>query len=401
MSSQTDYPEFKGRLGPGSFISSSTRLAVLMRGLPVTKKYEKLLCHLSKDPCSTRIWGRTKPIKTELLYDDEEGVKRTTGEAIFLFDEDKDEKLIARFSDGIRLDKRHTLGTHVIRVCKTCHCDTYGQTDDGGALETASKVDPDSCRSCVPDQFCCCCAKSLADDIANIYSKYVSCQSCRENMEKQEAWRQSVPVRDTESSLAAFYKEPKYLCSEAIQREKDLLGGIVPVSEDWVTPFMVSYNTDYLVDPRSSNYWPYGMSGKDYVKLQDERRFNNPMCETQDDSWRDIEVTNEITQDYWKRMTSLQLTYDFKSLNDIGSLPTTMSKEDKSYRLVPDIHGFTCDDPTCQAIFHQQNDLDGGGYAALIATGLPIYTSRSGDLKSESVSDIGYGKEYCLACMMK
>ena len=393
MSSQTDYP-----VQTGSFISSSRRYAVLMRGLPITKKYDKLFCHLSNEPCSTRIWGRTKPIKTELLYDDEDyGVKRTTGEAIFLFDEDKDEKLIARFSDGIRLDKSHTLGTHVIRVCKTCHCDTYGQTDDGGALETASKVDPDSCRSCVPDQFCCCCAKPLSDEIGDIYSKYVSCQSCRENMEKQEAWRNSVPVRDTESS----YKEAQYLCSEAIQREKDLFGGKAPVSEDWVTPFMVSYCTDSLIDPKSGNYWPYGMSGKDYVKFQDERRYNNPMRETQDDSWRDIEVTNEITQDYWKRMTSLQLTYDFKSLNDIGSLPTTMSKEDKSYRLVPDIHGFTCDDPTCQAIFHQQNDLDGGGYAALIATGLPIYTSRSGDLKSESVSDIGYGKEYCLACMMK
>jgi hypothetical protein len=387
MSSQTDYPVVTG-----------PRYAVLMRGLPVTKKYDKLLCHLSKDPCSTRIWGRTKPIKTELLYDDEDyGVKRTTGEAIFLFDEDKDEKLIARFSDGIRLDKRHTLGTHVIRVCKTCHCDTYGQTDDGGALETASKIDPDSCRSCVPDQFCCCCAKPLSGEFGDIYTKYVSCQSCRENIEKQEAWRNSVPVHDTESS----YKEAQYLCSEAIQREKDLFGGKAPVSEDWVTPFMVSYCTDSLIDPKSGNYWPYGMSGKDYVKFQDERRFNNPMSETPDDSWMDIEVTDQVIQDYWKRMTSLQLTYDFKSLNDIGSLPTTMSKEDKSYRLVPDIHGFTCDDPTCQAIFHQQNDLDGGGYAALIATGLPIYTSRSGDLKSDTVSDIGYGKEYCLACMMK
>jgi hypothetical protein len=400
MSSQNEVVSAVAAAGP--------RYAVLMRGLPITKKYDKLLCHLSKEPCSTRIWGRTKPIKTELLYDNE-GVKRTTGEAIFLFEEDKDEKLIVRRSDGIRLDKSHTLGTRVIRVCKTCHCDTSlsaephafaGQPCDffiHRALDTSSKVDPDSCRSCVPDKLCCCCAKPLSDEIGDIYSKYVSCQSCRKNMEKQEAWRQSVPVHDTKSS----YKEPTYLCSEAIQREKELLGGKPPVSEDWVTPFMISYCTDSLVDPLSGKYWPYGMSGKDYVKLQDERRFNNPMCETPDDSWRDIEVTSEITHDYWKRMISLQIKYDFKSLNDIGSLPTTMSKEDKSYRLVPDIHGFTCDDPTCQAIFHQQNDLDGGGYAALVATGLPIYTSRSGDLKGESVSDIGYGKEYCLACMMK
>jgi hypothetical protein len=397
MSSQNDAP-----VAVAAVSVAGPRFGVLMRGLPITKKYDKLLLHLSQEPCSTRIWGRTKPIKTELLYDDEDdgGVKRTTGEAIFLFEEDKDEGCIgwiARCSDGIRLDKSHTLKTCVIRVCRTCHSDIYGQTDDGGALKTASKVDPDSCRTCVPDQFCCCCKGSLDEEVGDIYSKYVSCQTCRENMDKQEAWRQSIPVHDTESS----YKEPKYLCSEAIQREKELLGGKPPVSEDWVTPFMISYCTDSLVDPRSSNYWPYGMSGKDYVTLQDERRFNNPMSETLDDSWKDIEVTDEIIRDYWKRMTTLQSQYDFKSLKDIGSLPTTLSKDDKSYRLVPDIHGFTCDDPTCRAIFHQQNDLDGGGYAALVATGLPIYTSRTGDLASESVSDIGYGNEYCLACMMK
>jgi len=368
-----------------------------MRGLPRTKKYDKLLCHLSSGLCSTKIWGRTKPIKTELLYDEDDETKRTTGEAIFLFDDDKDEELIAMCSNGIRLDKSHTLETFVIRVCKTCHCDTYGQTDDGGSLETASKVDPDSCNSCVPDKFCCCCMGPVDEEIGDIYSKYVSCQSCRKNLEKQETWRLSVPVRDTESS----FNEPTYLCPEAIQREKDLGGGKAPVSEDWVTPFMVSYYTDSLIDPRSSNYWPYGMSGKDYVAMQDERRFNNPMNETPDDLWMDIEVTDQIIQDYWKQMMSLQSTYNFKSLTDIGSLPTTMSKEDKSYRLVPDIHGFTCDDPTCQAIFHHHNDVDGGAYGALIATGIPIYTSRNGDLTSDSVSDIGYGKEYCLVCMME
>ena len=373
------------------------RFAIMMKGLPITHKYDKLLFHLSKGHTTLRIWGRTQPIKTELLYDEGDGVKKTTGEAIFLFEEDKDERWIARCSDGLRLDKSHTLQTSVIRVCKTCHSDINGHMDDGGALKTASKVDPDSCRSCAPDQFCCCCVKPLSEEIGDIYSKYVSCQSCRKNIEKQEVWRQSIPVHDTESS----YKEHKHLCSEAIQREKDLFGDKVPVSEDWVCPFMISYHIDSLVDPTSGKYWPYGMSGKDYVAVQDERRFNNPMSETPDDSWMDIEITDQIIKDYWKRMTTLQSDYDFKSLHDIGSLPTMVSKGDKSYRLVPDTHGFTCDDPTCQAIFHLQNELDGGAYAALIATGIPIYTSRKGDLTSDSVSDIGYGKEYCLACMMK
>jgi hypothetical protein len=143
------------------------------------------------------------------------------------------------------------------------------------------------------------------------------------------------------------------------------------------------------------------MSGRDYVRLQDVRAFNNPMSETPDSSWVDIEVTDEIIQDYWTRMKSLQDKFNFKSLKDPGSLPTTLSKGGKSYRLVPDTHGFTCDDPICQAINHQQDDLDGGGYAALILTGLPIYTSREGDLTCESVSELGYGCEYCLACIVK
>ena len=379
----------------------SSRYGILMGGLPITKKYDKLLRHLSKDVFSNGIWGKTKPIETELLYDlDYDDVKVTTGEAIFLFEEQYQmfslDNIIKR-SNGFRLDKSHTIGTHVIRVCKTCHSDIDGQTDDGCALKTASNVDPDFCRSCVRDQFCCCCGETLDEEVGDIYSKYVSCQSCRQDTEQQEKWRESIPIHDTESS----FKEVMYLCEGAISREQELLGGKAPISEDWVTPFMVSYNTDSLIDPRSGNYWPYGMSGKEYVALQDLRRFNNPMSETPDNSWMDIEVTDDVIQDYWTRMTYLQSEYYFKSLNDIGSLPTTLSREDQSYRLVPNIHGFTRDDPTCQAIFQQQNDLDGGAYSALIATGIPVYTTRGGDLTSDSVSDLGYGKEYCLACMMK
>jgi len=204
-------------------------------------------------------------------------------------------------------------------------------------------------------------------------------------------------VYDTETS----YNEPKYLCSEAIKREKDLLGGKAAVSENWVCPFMISYSIDSLVDPTSGNYWPYGMSGRDYVKLQDLRRFDNPMSETPDDSWMDVVITDEVIHNYWKQMESLYTKYDFKSLSDSGSLPTIVSKEDKSYRLIPDTHGFTCDDPTCQAMFHKHNTFDGGAYAALIATGIPIYTSRKGDLTSDFVSELGYGEEYCLACIVK
>jgi hypothetical protein len=365
-----------------------------MKGLPITPKYDKLLLHLSQDPCSTRIWGKTKPIKIELLYDEDGDVKKTIGEAIFIFEECNDEALIARRSDKYRLDKSHTLRTETIRVCKTCYSDINGLTGDPYSYIGKSKIDPDSCRTCVPDQFCCCCDGPCTPDI---YSKYVACQPCRGNMEEQEKWRMSIPIYDTESS----FKEKKYLCDEAIKREQELMfDGKPPVSEDYVTPFWYLC-MDSLVDPNSGNYWPYGMSGRDYVSLQNLRAFNNPMSETPDNSWMDIEVTKEIINDYWNRMSSLQDKYDFKSLTNPGSLPTTLLKDGKSYRLVPDTHGFSCDDPTCQAINHNQNDMDGGGYAALVLTGLPIYTSREGDLTSESVCELGYGLEYCLACIMK
>jgi hypothetical protein len=61
----------------------ATRYGILMTGLPVTKKYDKLLNFLSKN-YSAKIWGRTAPIKTELLYKSTNGIIKTTGEAIFI-----------------------------------------------------------------------------------------------------------------------------------------------------------------------------------------------------------------------------------------------------------------------------------------------------------------------------
>lgn len=400
------------------------RYGVKMSGLPITRKYDKLLSFLGKDTHSTRIWGSKtiKPIKTDLLFTMVDGVKTTTGDAIFIFDHEFqlmwNQQFIVERSNGIRLDKNHTLETDVIRVCKTCHCHLQrtGQSevrrcDPRSAcapphLESASGLDPDSCKNCVPDEICCCCRVPLrACDLGpipdnesyNIYQKYIACQSCRDDDYMQEKWRNSIPVYDAGTS----FHEEKYLSDEAIVREKELLGGVSPIPPENITPFMFTFMIENLVDPTSKYYWPYGMDVYDYLVSQNQRIFDNPMSETPDDSWRSIEVTEEIIKDYWKRMIELQAKYDFKSLQEPGSLPSTIEKDGVSYRLFPDIHPVWCDDPICQAINHQQDDMDGGGYSALILTGIPIFTTRKGDLMSDSGRGLGYGHEYCLACIMK
>ena len=401
------------------------RYGVKMSGLPITPKYDKLLSFLGKDTHSTRIWGSKtiKPIKTDLLFTMVDGVKTTTGDAIFIFDHEFqlmwNQQFIVERSNGIRLDKNHTLETDVIRVCKTCHCHLQrtGKSEEVRRcdprstcapphLESASGLDPDSCKTCVPDEICCCCRVPLRScdlgpipdhESYNIYQKYIACQSCRDDDYMQEKWRNSIPVYDAETS----FHEEKYLSDEAIVREKELQGGVSPIPPESITPFMFTFMIENLVDPTSKYYWPYGMDVYDYLVSQNQRIFDNPMSETPDDSWRSIEVTEEIIKDYWKRMIELQEKYDFKSLQDPGSLPSTIEKDGVSYRLFPDIHPVWCDDPICQAINHQQDDMDGGGYSALILTGIPIFTTRKGDLTSDSGRGLGYGHEYCLACIMK
>lgn len=43
-------------------------------------------------------------------------------------------------------------------------------------------------------------------------------------------------------------------------------------------------------------------------------------------------------------------------------------------------HGFTCDNPVCQAVFQHYQDNDGGAFGALVATGIPIFTTRPGNI---------------------
>ena len=360
------------------------RVGLRMPGLPKTKKYDKLRHYLTEHERFVKVWKGINPIKVTVFVDE----KVSTGEALFIFDNTPSILSIARKrSNGYRLDKSHTLSTSYVQVCKTC----YSDISKG---DNVSPIDCFSCAECVM-HLCCSCRIPISGP-PRLNETYQACKSCLGNRRVQEIWRNSIPVYDKKMSVTI----PKHLCDEAIEHEKKLHGGEPNEPCIMETPFTSSYSIDYLVDPKSSMFWPYGMTAYEYLKYKHKMRFDNPISETPDDSWMDIEVTEGLLTGYWTKMKDLQEKFNFKSLSDTGTMPTTFDNNGTIYKLFPDIHGFTCDDPKCQAINHHQEGLDGGAYAAFVLTGLPIFTSRMGDL-SGPVKDLGYGKEYCLVCITK
>ena len=378
------------------------KFGVAVVGLPVTEKFDKLRGFLTSEKTSVRLWGEVWPREVILFS---QKWKETTGVAVFLFEEGVCLDGRGDAINGSRLDKKHTIflkeGKNYVQVCSSCSC-PLDQKPWGGCKP--SGVDSNSCEKCLPSPYICCCCLSEFPrteeyDEDCFEPDLYACDTCQRDRSKQEEWRNTVcaDVKDTESS----YVVNLYLSDEAIEIEKEIMGGEPrkPLEED--TPFMYSYMIEELINPKSNHYWPYGMSAHEYLEYRQKKWFDNPMEETTSGEWEDIDVTKEIIEDYWKRMTDLQEKYGFKSLKDPGDLPTILEKDGHKYTLFPDIHGATCDNVTCRAINNLQGDLDGGGYAALVLTGLPLYTTRKGDLSKGNARDAGYGHEYCLACIMK
>jgi hypothetical protein len=400
-----------------------TRWGILVQGLPQTSKYDKLLSVLGRredyvrlgkayhGPAKT-LWGPAIPIKTTLFYEEiHDGPvvkKRTTGEAIFIFEEECDVTLLAIHANGKRLDKSHTLSAATIKVCRVCLIDTFVPCSPGGHNPDAVCVSPlneDYCCDCFDARFdvrCCVCLNHVDKADTHGLGKYTYCTECCDGeMVAQEKWRQSIPVYDTISSYDI--KDHLYLSHEAIEREKEIHGGSAPLPDESMRPFQITPFICDLIDPTSQYYWPYGQSGYDYMVSQEEMRFNNPTSETPVSGWQDIYVTEEMIHDSVNKMNALKAKYQFCSLREPGSIPTKLTKDDMCYRLIPTIHGFTCDSPMCQAINHL-NDYgeasQSDAYNAFILTGIPIYTSRTGNLHEDDVSKWSYGREYCLSCMM-
>ena len=300
-------------------------------------------------------------------------------------------------------EKHYNIRCYKSEICKGCHYPIRNEKNEYTMpyAKDRSTTCSDYCRFCKPDWSCCCCGevaytpKAGSEEVTERLSrfKYLACESCMIDREKQEHWRNNgsgSTVKETESS----YVERKHLCDEAIARIQKRMGGKPPEPREDSTPFGVCIIMDDLLNPESQFYWPYGMTSLEYLKLQEQRKFDNPLTESfgymgvgaeYDEDWEDVEVTDELVEQCQSEIESALEKYP-----TVDDIPKEISFEGKTMRLIPDIiHGFTCDSARCQAIF-QSGRLD--------PAFLPMYTSREGDLDGEP-SELTYGFERCIACL--
>ena len=401
--------------------SSQMKFGLRLKGLPKTAKYDKLLEHLTGRRSSpgrqpfTELWKGAKPTKVTLFSEMSEGKKMTTGEALFIF---PDTEYLGNLScgphvrraNGFRIDKSHTLSAERVLVCNKCMTDISFKFDHSVTNSSANDQSLScefSCQDCSPTTLCCCCTGIVLEkDVIFKSGKYQACSDCAKDREKQEKWRMTEGREVFASTTNAVVY--KHLPDELIAQEQARMGGkpYEPLHDD--NPFSHSCLIEELLDCDDINYWPYEMSAYEYLQYQERLAFENPVEAMPDMTEESIytKVTNDNMEDYWRRMTDLQEKYEFKSLSNIGSMPTSFMKDGQEFRLIPDMHGLICDDPMCQEIAKDQDDIDGGAYAAIVLTSLPLFTNRTGAISGAISGDMteeeaGPGQEFCLACISK
>jgi len=391
--------------------SPPMKFGIHVTGIPLTKKIDRMEQFMGSDKAPHRRsgnLGKWSDAKFYLHYYQWNSGKETTGEGVYTFNEDADLVKLSKLLDGTRIDKKNEpIRTCVAPICFNCHypldCDSTPIQLLKNNLEKASTLCGTLCEMCLPSPVhCCCCDTILTEndglsEFAKTMKNY-ACRACWANSAVQEKWRyneQNKQVNATSSS----YVEELYLSDEAIEREKQLMGGVPPKPCKDITPFLETFHIRDLIDPESRNYWPFGMNAQQYLEHKEMMRFNNPIEETPDESWRDIEVTEDILTKY-----SQDLQGAFKKFNYTeehrGSLPAEIVSNDCKYRLVEHCHGLTCDNPVCQAVFQNSLDNDGGAFAAQVATGIPIFTTRPGNIHG-TPREAGFGQERCIACVSK
>lgn len=390
--------------------SPPMKFGIHVTGIPLTKKVDKMEQFMVGDKAPHRRvrepeqWSDSK---FHLHYYQWNSGKETTGEGVYTFNEDTDLEKLSELMNGSRIDKKNEpIRTSVAPICFNCHfpldCDsTPIQLKNN--LEKASTLCGTLCEMCLPSPVrCCCCDTILTEndglsEFAKTMKNY-ACRACWANSAVQEKWRyneQNKLVNATSSS----YVEELYLSDEAIEREKQLMGGVPPKPCKDITPFLETFHIRDLIDPESRHYWSFGMNAQQYLEHMELLRFNNPMEETPDESWRDIEVTEDVLTKYSQDLQGAFEQFNYTEGNR-GSLPAEIVSVDSKYRLVEHCHGFTCDNPVCQAVFQHYQCNDGGAFAALVATGIPIYTTRPGNIHG-TPREAGFGQERCIACVSK
>ena len=132
---------------------------------------------------------------------------------------------------------------------------------------------------------------------------------------------------------------------------------------------------------------------KEYDEIYGHLRDDIPSYE-----WVECEVTDEICNEYWDAMNKTMTEHNYKNGEKCGSIPKTILKDKITYELINySNHGFVCDEPMCQAMFHKYDDEDAGAMGAFIYTTLPIYTCRN-----QPTSDIdNLMEDLCYLCIRK
>lgn len=386
---------------------TSRKMGIHVTGIPLTKKVDRMETFMMSDKAPHRRTGCDAEF--HLHYYQWLLGNETTGEGVYTCAEGIDLKDAAVKMNGIRIDKKHApIQTCIAPICFNCYfpldCEDTPSHLLKGNLEKASTLNKHVCDRCLPSPIhCCCCDVILPDD--DIPSDYVrssrdihACRSCWNDSSLQEKWRYNEEnnlVTDKSSS----YVEELHLSDEAIEREKALMGGVPPKSRSDTTPFTETFHIRDLIDPKSRDYWPFGMNAQQYLEHKELMRFNNPIEETPDESWREIEVTEEVLSNYAKDLHSAYERFNYTN-EDRGSLPAEIVTADCKYRLIDHCHGYTCDSPVCQAVFQHQQESDSGAFAALIATSIPIFTTRPGNIHG-TAREAGFGHERCIACVSK
>lgn len=333
----------------------------------------------------------------------------TTGEGVYTYPEDLDLEKISKSLNGIRIDKKHApITTCVVPICFNCYFPLNCEETPGhipkSNLETPSTLHTTICEMCIPSPVhCCCCDSILPDeDSQSGYGRSSrdihACRSCWNDRDIQEKWRYNDKNKLTNATTSSYIEEP-YLSDEAIEREKALMGGEPPKPCSDITPFLETCCIRYLIDPESRDYWPFGMNSQQYLEYKEMMRFNNPIEETPDETWREVEVTEEVLQNYSQDLQNAIIKFNFTE-EDRGTLPAEIVTEDCKYRLIEDTHGFTCDSPLCQAVFQYHQATDVGAFGALVATCIPMFTTRKGDIHG-TPREAGFGHERCIACVSK
>ena len=388
-------------------------MGVLVKGLPLTKKIDRLEKFMMGDKAPHRRKSESTLLRDpvfHLHYYQWYSGEETTGEGVFVFNEgsgeQKDLEKFAELMNGQRVDKKHApIQTCMTPICFNCRfpldCeDTPPRTTFN--LEKASTLDSNVCEMCLPSPItCCCCDSILTDEGILEYVKssrdLYACHSCREDSGIQEKWRyneENKLINATSSS----YVEELHLSDEAIEREKELMGGVPPAPQE-TTPFINTLRIQDLIDPKSRDYWPSGMNAQQYLEHKALMSFNNPIQETPNESWREVEVTEEVLSTYAQDLQSAYKKFNYSD-KDRGSLPAEIVSAECKYRLIEGYHSFTCDSPVCQAVFQHCGETDGGAFGSLVATDIPIFTTRPGDIHG-TPREAGFGYERCISCVSK